>query len=333
MSRELTICGEVNVDGVPAPVSGLLLALLVVLGVRGVRGADRGELVELLWPEAPPLAGTAALDPLLSRLRRVIGPIGGRGVVRLDVDTSVDVTSALTALAGAASGGDDPARTLALACTAARTLAVPLAPGCRHPWVAAQRVMLAERHAEALALAAEAGVQLTPPPAAALDAGRELVALRPLDERPAMLLMALLEESGDRAAAIAAYESIRGRLREQLAILPGPNLRERHRRLVTADPLALPEALALAARTPLAGRGEVFARAQAALAQARLMIIEGPPGIGKTHLAALLASGRSEGGARILLARAVRERPRGAVRRARRGAATAVRGAAREGGR
>jgi hypothetical protein len=159
---------------------------------------------------------------------------------------------------------------------------------------------------EALALAAEAGVRLSPPPAAALDAGRELVALRPFDERPTALLMALLEESGDRAAAIAAYESMRGRLREQLAILPGPDLRERHRRLVTADPLALPEALALAARTPLAGRRQLFARAQAALAQTRLMLIEGPPGIGKTHLAALLASGYSETGASVLLARGAR---------------------------
>ena len=305
MSRDLTICGEVNVDGVPAPVSGLLLVLLVVLAVRGVRGAERSELTELLWPEAPPLAGTAALDPLLSRLRRVVGPISGRGVVRLDANTSVDLTSALTALTDAASG-DDPTRTFTLACAAAHTLAAPLAPGCHHPWVAAQRVMLADRRAEALALAAESGALLTPIPRAALRASRELVGLRPLDERPTTLLMSLLEQSADRAAAIGAYEALRGRLREQLAIAPGPELRERHRRLVMADPLALPEVLAYAARTPLAGRGQLFDRAQTALAHAQLIVIEGPPGIGKTHLAALLASRHSEAGASVLLARGMR---------------------------
>ncbi len=305
VSRNLTICGEVNVDGAPARVNGLLLALLSVLAVRGARGAERGELVELLWPEAPPLAGNAALDPLLSRLRRVVGPISGRGVVRLDADTSVDVTSALTALANAATAGD-PAQTLTLASAAARTLAGPLAPGCQHSWVEAQRVRLAERHAEALTLAAESGTRLTPTPQAALDACRELVALRPLAERPTALLMALFDQSGDRAAAIGAYEAVRVRLREQLGILPGPDLRERHRQLVTADPVALPDALALAARTPLAGRAQLFESAQAALAHAKLMLIEGPPGIGKTHLAALLARAYSETGASVLLARGTR---------------------------
>ncbi len=305
VSRDLTICGEVNVDGAPAQVNGLLLVLLIVLAVRGVRGAERGELMELLWPETPPLAGNAALDPLLSRLRRVVGPISGRGLVRLDVDTSVDVTSALSALADAATDGD-PARTLALASAAARTLAAPLAPGCRHPWVEAQRVRLAERHVEALALAAEAGTRLMPPPPAALDAGRELVALRPLAERPTALLMALFDQSGDRAAAIGAYEALRRRLRERLGIPPGPDLRERHRRLVAADPLGLPDALALAARTPLAGRARLFETAQAALPHTKLMLIEGPPGIGKTHLAALLARVCSESGVSVLLARGTR---------------------------
>ncbi|HEX5146817.1 MAG TPA: bacterial transcriptional activator domain-containing protein, partial [Conexibacter sp.] len=235
MSRELTVCGDVCVDQVPVTVGGLLLVLLTVLAVRGARGAQRGELVELLWPEAAPAAGAAALDPLLSRLRRIAGPISGRGAVRLDPSTRVDLTRALTALDGAA-GAAEPARALALALAGARTLAAPLAPGCDHPWVEAQRIALAQRHADALALAAQAGARIQPPPAAALDAARELTALRPLDERPTALLMDLLERAGDRAAAIGAYETARERLRERLAIVPGPELRERHRRLVAEQP-------------------------------------------------------------------------------------------------
>ncbi len=305
MAHELTICGDVSVDRAPAPISGLLLVLLVVLAVRGDRGADRGELTELLWPEETPLAGTAALDPLLSRLRRVVGPITGRGVVRLDPSTRVDLATACTTLTEAARS-DDPARALTLACAAARTLGARLAPGCTHPWVAAQRTALDERHVEALMLAAAAGTRLAPVPLAALEAGRELVGLRPLEERPAALLMALLDQSGDRAAAIAAYEATRARLNDKFGILPGPDIRELHRRLLAYDSLLLPEALALAARTPLAGRAQLFERAVTTLSQAQLTLIEGPPGIGKTHLAALLAARLSESGTTVLLARGTR---------------------------
>jgi DNA-binding SARP family transcriptional activator len=305
VSREITICGEVSVDGTPAPVSGQLLVLLTVLAVRGNRGAERGELIELLWPEATPLAGRAALDPLLSRLRHTVGPISGRGVVRLDPATEVDLATATLALADAASS-DDPERALALACAARRTLAAPLALGCAHPWVVAQRAALAERHVEALTLAAAAGARLAPVPAAALEACRELVTLRPVDEQPTALLMSLLDQGGDRAAAIAVYEALRVRLHDQLGIAPGPELRERHRRLLGSAPLALPEALAHAARTPLAGRAQLFEAGLAALAHARLTLIEGPPGIGKTHLAALLARARDDAGVTVLMARGTR---------------------------
>jgi DNA-binding SARP family transcriptional activator len=305
MSREIAICGEVSVDGAPIPVTGLLLVLLTVLVVRGNRGAERRELLDFLWPEVTPLAGAAALDPLLSRLRNSVGPISGRGVIRLDPSTETDLAAAITALADAASS-DDPARALRLASAARRTLAAPLAPGCPHPWVAAQRVALAERHIEALTIAAAAGALLTPVPPAALDASRELVKLCPLDEQPVALLMALLDQSGDRSAAIVAYEALRVRLDDQLGMAPGPDLRERHRRLLGADPLVLPEALALAARTPLAGRAELFDQGLAALAHTQLTLIEGPPGIGKTHLAALLARKRDEAGATVLMARGTR---------------------------
>jgi DNA-binding SARP family transcriptional activator len=312
VGRDLCVCGELSIDGTPIAISGLLLVLLAVLAVRDLRGASRVELVELLWPEGSPAAGTAALDPLLSRLRRQVGPIGGRGLVRLDPSTRVDLTSALRALDDAAAA-HDPASTLALATGAAHILGAPLAPGCGHPWVQAQRAAIAERHAEALTLAASAGLRISPPPDGALRAVRQLVALRPLDERPAGLEIDLLSAAGDDAAALGAYAATRERLRAQLAIAPGPELRARHRRLVGAAagqlleaPPPLPAPLVVAARTPLAGRAVLLADARDALCNARLVLVEGPPGIGKTHFAALLAAERHAAGATVLLARGTR---------------------------
>jgi DNA-binding SARP family transcriptional activator len=234
MARVLGVCGEVCVDGERIEVNGRLLVLLAVLAVRGRRGAGRAELVDLLWPEDQPAAGGRALNPLLSRLRRVVGPIDGRGVVRLDAETHVDLAAALAAL-GRAIAEPDAETALTLATAAARTLRGPLAPGCEHPWVDAQRAALRERHADALTVAAQAGARITPIPAAALDAARELVAAHPLDERPTALLMDLLVAAGDRSAALRAYEATRARLRAELAIAPGPELRTRHLRLLDSD--------------------------------------------------------------------------------------------------
>lgn len=310
--RQLRLCGVCTLDGVPVPARGQLLVLLVVLGVRGGRGAARDELLELLWPDEPPAGGSKALDPLLSRLRRIVGPVSGRGHVRLDPELVwVDVHAGLAVLDAARATGDEQER-VALAASAARTLESDLAPGCRHAWVDAQRVALRERRGEALALVGRAGL-LPGATAAAADEGvaaaRTLIALAPYAEQPTALLMDLLVEQGDRAAAVAAYDALRRHLRDELAMAPSVALRERHARLLgdgergamRAPPL--PETLAMAADTPLFGRDAELADTRVALDARRLICLEGPPGIGKTHLAAALARAAHAGGATVLLAR------------------------------
>ncbi len=310
-ARALRICGELTIDGEPVPVAGRATLLLVVLATRGAHGIGRAELTELLWPDDPPAAGTAALDPLISRLRRSIGSIRGRGSVALDGDVEIDAHVATAAL-GAAGETDDAARAVDLALGAARTLSRPLAPALDHPWVLAQRAELQRRAVDALALAARAGLR-TPaaPPDGAVDAARELVAARPHDEQHAALLIDLLFAAGDRGAALQAYEDARARLRDDLAITPGPDLRERHLRLMRSDAHglggtrpALPPALSTTAGMALVGRDGVLLSARRALRDARLVAITGPPGIGKTHLAATLAAERYATGATVLLARA-----------------------------
>ena len=65
----------------------------------------------------------------------------------------------------------------------------------------------------------------------------------------------------------------------------------------------LPDSLAIAADAPLFGRDAALADARDALDARRLLFLEGPPGIGKTHLAAVLARSAHIGGTTVLLAR------------------------------
>jgi len=308
--RDLSLCGTCALDGTPVALTGQLLVLLVVLALRAQRGASRDELVDLLWPEGAPKAGTQALDPLLSRLRRIAGPVRGRGRVRLDdPGLRVDVQVALGALERARETVE-PALRARLAATAAEILREDLSPECRHPWVDAERKILRERYAEALETFARCG--LIPGAcdlAASVAAAHTLVARTPQAERPTALLMDLLELQGDRAAAVAAYEELRRRLLDEFALAPGSDLRDRHVRMMRGDARArlrtppLPDLLVIAADAPLFGREAVLADARHALDARCLLFLEGPPGIGKTHLAAALARSAHMAGTTVLLAR------------------------------
>ena len=68
--------------------------------------------------------------------------------------------------------------------------------------------------------------------AAAVRAGRDLVGYAPLRESGYRLLIEALDASGNRAEALLAYEALRLRLREDLGISPGAELRDLHARLL-----------------------------------------------------------------------------------------------------
>src|SRR5918997_3751949 len=61
---------------IPGRQGRLLLAYLVV---NRARSCPRGELIDVLWPEAPPGAPESALSALLSKLRRALGADAVRG--------------------------------------------------------------------------------------------------------------------------------------------------------------------------------------------------------------------------------------------------------------
>lgn len=125
----------------------------------------------------------------------------------------------------------------------------------------------------------------------ALDAARGLLALDTWREESHRLVMRLLAERGERAAALAQFEQCRRILAEELGSQPGPQTlalcEAIQRDLPAISPLEGAPAELPAQSTPFVGRaaemaqlGELFSRPDC-----RLVTVLGPGGMGKTRLA------------------------------------------------
>ncbi|MFB9610635.1 AfsR/SARP family transcriptional regulator [Kutzneria kofuensis] len=235
-----------TVDGRPADIGHarqqcVLAALLV--DVNAVVSVD--ELVDRVWGENPPQRATGTLHSYLTRLRRVDGVTivrraGGYSLLVED-PLAIDV-NLFRSLVAQARGSDDPSVfERALALWRGEALA-----GLDSDWAVEERGRLARER-----LAAEldhTDLRLRLGQHAALVP--ELLARtaeNPLDERAAGQLMLALYRAGRQAEALSRYQAVRTRLAEDLGTDPGPELRELHQRILTADP-----ALAVAtARRPV----------------------------------------------------------------------------------
>src|SRR5437764_2956485 len=102
----IQICGPLVVERRGQRLEGRLPGrqgrlLLTYLVVHRHRQVDRDRLAEALWPGRDPTIADAGLNPLLSKLRRVLGTdaIEGRSLVRLQLpDAWVDLEAALEAV-------------------------------------------------------------------------------------------------------------------------------------------------------------------------------------------------------------------------------------------
>jgi tetratricopeptide (TPR) repeat protein len=164
--------------------------------------------------------------------------------------------------------------------------------------------------------------------AGAERAARELVSAAPLREAAHRLLMEALAARGERAQALAAYEQLRLLLRDELGTAPGAPIRALHERLLSDEEVVsradaaraapLPEALGrrstdgaykadpraaalLEREAELSVLGATLADARAG--DGRLVVIEGPAGIGKTRLMEETRAAAAELGLGVLHAR------------------------------
>ena len=213
--------------------------MLAYLASKRGRPVTRDELIDLLWPSEPPALPEEVLGSLLSKLRRALGAgvIDGRHDLALVLPEGarVDVEIAVDAIerAEAALAASDPRLAFAQAQIACKLTEGGFLPGYDNPWVVERRREVEELRLRALGCVAEAGLALG---GAELGSGeraaRELISDAPLSELGYRLLIEILAERGDLAAALRTYDSLRVQLRDELGIAPGPAIRALHERLL-----------------------------------------------------------------------------------------------------
>jgi predicted ATPase len=263
-------------------------ALLALLATEPGRVISPDRLIDALWGESLPANPGNALHLRISKLRKAVGdavvthPAG----YRLAIDPEQVDAVVFTRLVAE--------RRFADALVLWR--GPPLAEFTDHEWARAESARLEEMRATAIEehidtrLAAGEHVELV----AELEG---LVATAPLRERLRGQLMVALYRCGRTADALAAYQSFRHLLNDELGIEPSPDLRRLEEAILRDDPsLAAPTTTSsVSTNLPaplhaLIGRDADLHRLASMVSRARLVTLTGPGGVGKTTLA--VAAGR-----------------------------------------
>jgi DNA-binding SARP family transcriptional activator/tetratricopeptide (TPR) repeat protein len=235
-------------------------AILAYLALKRPVGLHRRDtLLPLFWPELDTDRARAALRQSLYKLRRHLPPgvLVTRGDEEVGVDPGIwcDVWAFESALAA---GRPEDALPL---------YGGELMEGFHLPDVAPELGYWLEskrRRLRGLAVAGAWDLAMRAEAAGDLDSIRQwatqAVGLAPLDEDGARRLILMLDNAGDRAGAVDAYEQWVRRLRDELEVDPAPetvalveSIRQRAepRRVLNREPLAAPPVAARAGAAPL----------------------------------------------------------------------------------
>ena len=307
------------------------LALLAYLAVEGRQVHSRDTLLGMFWPESPEEAARnslrVALANLRAALREAAGPylLTSRHSVQFSTtsDHTLDV-AAFGALLAECRAHRHAHGALCAECAARLAQAIVLYRGdflsgfvlpdstSFEEWALIQRERLHQQALEALGMLAVYHDHRGDYAALARDARRQ-IELEPWRERAYRQLMQALAASGDRAAALAAYERCRQVLEAELGIEPDEEIRALYEQIrdtglrseiveLRTAPIHqehftlhtshfstsrhnLPSPL-----TSFVGRAEELARLAVLLAgDTRLVTLIGAGGAGKTRLALAIA--------------------------------------------
>ncbi|MER7761407.1 BTAD domain-containing putative transcriptional regulator [Streptomyces sp. NPDC097619] len=234
-------------------------ALLADLLVHTGRPLSRDRLLDDLWGEDLPARPAAALQNKVWQLRRTLEEAepGGRalvvsrapGYLIAPAPEALDAArfEGLTARARTAAG---PAARAALLTDALALWRGPAYGEFTEAEFTLRAVrQLEEQRVSALEEQAEARLQLGAhrPLADELTA---LTAAHPLRERLHAVHLRALYLSGRQSEALTAYDRLRGRLRDELGLDPGPELTALHRAILRQDPALTPPAVPSTPATP-----------------------------------------------------------------------------------
>ncbi len=336
------IAGVQVVDGLRGRQVRALLAYLILNRSRQV---GREELSAAVWPDRAPQSQDAALRTLLSRLRSAVGAsvLIGRQQLALALPEPVwvDLEAARTEVARAQSALEhgDLRTAWALGQVPLNVASRGLLPGTQAVWLDPARRELEELRQQALEVIGRAGLGLGGSQVASAErAARALIAVEPYRESAYVLLMEALATQGNIAEGLRIFDQLRRLLRTELGTLPSPEAMAVYERLLNPLPrpasppapfdgagsaLELPAELAGRARAALVGRvkemtelerfwelastGRTAGQEAIELGAARVVVLSGDPGVGKTRLVAELALRVHAEGAVVLAGRAPEE--------------------------
>jgi DNA-binding SARP family transcriptional activator len=231
---------------VPAAKQRIVLATLLLAGGRTVPAPG---LAEALWDTSPPPNAPAVMRTYVMRLRRVLGPAGGR-IVRRPAGWAVELHDPQEfdlALADCLGRDAQVAAQAQNWRQVSSLLATALSLWRGEPLADVPSAALARREAGRLA---ELRLQFTQARIDAdLHAGRHgdvvaelrrLAAEHPFREHIRAQLMLACYRCGHQAAALAVYREARRALADELGVEPGHELRQLHQMMLIADPSLLP---------------------------------------------------------------------------------------------
>jgi DNA-binding SARP family transcriptional activator len=303
------VLGDIAVvrDGRVVSIPGSRLrALLALLVLDANRPLPRATLIDDIWGDDPPEHGEAALQVVMSRLRRAVGPAAAEcirfegGGYRLDVGPEeVDLTRVEMLLRDgrvhlAAHNASLAAEAFeqALACWNGE----PLADLVDFPFHAAAVRRLHELHLTVYEARNDAY----------LNAGRHLEVLADIDAWTARERMrehlrgqqiTALYRSGRQADALAVATEVRKALRDELGVNLSPPMQDLERRVLDQDPTLLATDAGIvpalppwtAETVPFVGREAECDRIVCAMRDASrkgffFALVEGPAGRGKSRL-------------------------------------------------
>lgn len=324
-SLELTLFGSPQVRRHGQVVTGFrsskAQALLYYLAVTA-RPHTRPTLTGLLWGDQPETSARASLSKCLSNLHDLLGDallIDRQSVsFNRSIPYQLDTETFAAAISAPITAASAHALQTALALYRGDFLEgfyVRDAPDFEQ-WLLGQRAQYREHVLQGLhALAAYAEQAGHLPQAIAHT--RRLLTLEPWREEAHRRLMALLAASGQRAAALAQYESCRRVLDEELGVTPdgetvalaeairigkidvtisqGDRVKGASEYPVTLPPLHPVTPSLPIPPTPLIGREQELAELGELIGDphCRLVTLTGPGGIGKTRLALAVAADQS----------------------------------------
>jgi predicted ATPase/DNA-binding SARP family transcriptional activator/tetratricopeptide (TPR) repeat protein len=272
-----------------------LRALLIRLAADPGRWVPVGQLVEALWGEEPPADEVNALQSLVSRLRRALGPAtvveSGPAGYRLALGPEAVDATRFEQLVSAGrlllSEGNHLPASMRLRDGLGLWRGDPLPDVLDAPYAAAWAHRLSELRVAATEDLADAELRLGKHHHV-VPLLEQLAAGDLLRERSHSLLVQALARSGRTADALTAYERHRTALAEELGLDPSADLQHLHLALLRGD-LKKPDRIRRtnlrASLTSFVGRQDDIAQLHDLVRRSRLVTLVGAGGAGKTRLA------------------------------------------------